>query len=405
MTADKITAISIKGLRSIEDVTLRLDELTVLIGENGAGKSSIVEAFELLRKAGAPSFVDNLASLHGGLSLLLRDRAPRLTLGLEIAGDGPTIDYSFSIAPEGSLIVVHEERLVLRDEAGPVNVIVRDRASSSYVDAETGRQEQFRVGAGSLLISAFGKRPPHPAIARTVAMLDGIEVHVPFDVRAFWVCRERRWSAPLRDPTLIQPAASLMRVGDNLANVYHALKNDFGEEHWQATMDLVRLGLGDDVLGINIQSMSGGGQIALAMQLRGQQQQVPASAMADGTLAYLAFVALAQLQTNRSVLVFDEPELHLHPRLLGRVLGIFETIARTTPVVLATHSDRLLDGLCTPAESAVLCRLDPATATSPRTTRLVRPNREALDEWLQTYRGLGDLRAAGVENVVMTEES
>ena len=38
----------------------------------------------------------------------------------------------------------------------------------------------------------------------------------------------------------------------------------------------------------------------------------------------LAFVALVQLDEGRTCLTFDEPESHLHPALLGRVLQLFE---------------------------------------------------------------------------------
>ena len=51
-----------------------------------------------------------------------------------------------------------------------------------------------------------------------------------------------------------------------------------------------------------------------------------------------------------------------------------------------------------PAGSAVLCDLGP-----DRTTRLRRPSREALDAWLQDYRGLGALRAEGYDASVFTE--
>lgn len=40
---DRITQLRVKGLRTLADVTLPLGELTVLIGENGVGKSSVEE--------------------------------------------------------------------------------------------------------------------------------------------------------------------------------------------------------------------------------------------------------------------------------------------------------------------------------------------------------------------------
>jgi predicted ATPase len=133
-----------------------------------------------------------------------------------------------------------------------------------------------------------------------------------------------------------------------------------------------------------------GGVIALRLKYAGLDAQVPAFSLSDGMLAYLCFVALYRLNTKKSLIAFDEPETHLHPELLMRVLGFFEEMAKARPVLLTTHSDRLLDGLSDPARSVVLCELD-----EHRATRLVRPDAAALADWLKDYRGIGDVRSAG----------
>lgn len=137
--------------------------------------------------------------------------------------------------------------------------------------------------------------------------------------------------------------------------------------------------------------------MALRVKYAGLEQQVPAFALSDGTLTYLAFVALSRLNRGKSLIAFDEPETHLHPELLMRVLDLFESLSRERPVLLSTHSDRLLDGLSDPAASVVLCELD-----EHRKTVLVRPDPAALTEWLEHYRGLGDIRNAGHARSVLT---
>ena len=72
-----------------------------------------------------------------------------------------------------------------------------------------------------------------------------------------------------------------------------------------------------------------------------------------------------------------------------------ETFSRKTTVLVATHSDAMLDVLAEPARSAVLCDLDEHHAT-----QLVRPDPERLERWRGDYRGLGALRAAGYEGEV-----
>ncbi len=129
--------------------------------------------------------------------------------------------------------------------------------------------------------------------------------------------------------------------------------------------------------------------MALSLEIQ-DQGRVPAFSLADGVLSYLAFVALFRLDEGRTLLAFDEPELHLHPGLLMRVLGMLEVMSDRYPVVIATHSDRLLDGLSDAAGSVVVAELDERART-----RLRRLDPDALSKWIGDYRGLGELRADG----------
>jgi len=53
----KLKSIEIFGMRSIASATLELGDFSVLICENGSGKSALLEAFEILHRwAGNRSF-------------------------------------------------------------------------------------------------------------------------------------------------------------------------------------------------------------------------------------------------------------------------------------------------------------------------------------------------------------
>jgi hypothetical protein len=80
------------------------------------------------------------------------------------------------------------------------------------------------------------------------------------------------------------------------------------------------------------------------------------------------------------------------------VVPFFDDLAEKHPVLIATHSDVILDALRDPSGSTLLCELDPN-----RATRLRAVDRDALNSWLVDYRGLGDVRSAGHENSVFTE--
>lgn len=398
MSSHRITEVHVEGMRTLADVTLKLDGLTVLIGDNGTGKSTLVEVCELLRCAASGSFGADLTKIHGGARSLLRFGCTQISLAVGVASGDHTYEYAFTVNENG---LVTKETLTALEE--PPTVILsrreyNDRRSGNFDILGAGDAKWF-VEPNELGMASFGRNPPHPAIAAVLEALREIDVHLPFEAGPRWGQRVRGLVSPLRESSIIAPANRLSRFGDNIANVFNALRNDYSETHWRETMDYVQLGLGHNVESINTRADPSGGAIALRLKYKGINEQVPAFSLSDGMLAYLCFVALYRMAPKRSLLVFDEPEKHLHPELLMRVLGFFEAMAQQYPVVLATHSDRLLDGLTDPAGSVVLCKLNEGRATS-----LIRPDADVLADWLTDYRGLGDIRSAGHAGSVLVRE-
>lgn len=396
----KPTELRIEGLRTIERLRLPLEGLTVLIGDNGTGKSSTLEALEILRRVGASgsSFFGEFHAIHGGLASLMRMGARELRIGVSLGQGAGSLRYDLTLGRDGEQTTIVEETL-LGGDAKPQRILDRTRASCSVSDQNVGRLVAEGVPPGQPALTVFGRRPPHRVINDVVDALAAIQVHGPFDVTPEWAARSVRRQSMLRSAVLIEGTRRLDLFGANLANVYASLRNDFTEDHWRETMDYVRLGLGPDVERVTTHPDPDGGRVALRLKYRSQDRQLPAAALSEGTLAYLAFVALFRLEGGTSLLAFDEPDLHLHPELLMRVVGFAEEMAKRQPVVFATHSDRLLDGLRDP-QGAVLFELD-----ERRSTVVKRPDRAELAAWLERYRGLGDLRAAGYEPLVMSSRS
>ena len=68
---------------------------------------------------------------------------------------------------------------------------------------------------------------------------------------------------------------------------------------------------------------------------------------------------------------------------------MFESLGTTQPILIAMHSDRLLDALSDPVASVRVCE------TVAGATQLRRLDRTALATWLEDFRGVGALRSEG----------
>jgi len=393
MPQDRITKVFVDGLRTLEHIELEINGLAVLAGVNGSGKSSIVESCEILHRAASPKFIDDFVAIHGGFESLKRFGASSMRFGIRIEGAGPPLEYSFSIEELLGLYISDECLKLFKDDS-IVTVINRQGRTASVLDEAHGPTEPKGFPGAGLLLTGFGFKYPHSAMRRAVKALEQIEVHVGFEVLPAWVAREQGRPPNMRASAAHKPAGALKRLGGNLANVYETLRSDPGE--WRQTMEYVRIGLGDDIEDVRPERVRADEGMMLWMKYQSAEKEVPSSSLSDGTLDYLAFVAFARLKSQRSLVVFDEPELHLHPALLMRVLDLLEAMAQDTSVLISTHSDRLLDGLSEPAASIVLCELN-----AQRATEIARPDPELLEKWLIKYRGFGELRAEGLEGTVL----
>ena len=184
-------------------------------------------------------------------------------------------------------------------------------------------------------------------------------------------------------------ASQLDRGGGNLASVFQRLKNK-GPADWAAVLLDVQAGLGADVGDVAIDVPAPGfGELGLVID---GLATIPASQLSDGQLSYLALVALTHLKEEAcSVLLFDEPELHLHPGLLVRATWLFERLAERHPVILATHADAVLDALTDEAEAVRIVQLD-----GKRRTQILKLSGDRLKKWSEQYSTVSELRREGL---------
>jgi predicted ATPase len=389
LNRDRIVRVRFAGLRTAADVEFLLEPMNVLIGPNGVGKSTLIEGLEVLHKlASGTDFVRVLNDEHGGVSHLLRRGESELKLGVDLTDGNSSLSYGMILARRNDSFVIGHESLHQDGE------VVFIRAGETVIGSPSIASQlapgSYPLTRWPLLASMSG----NPIVARVSNALAGIEVNVPFATQARWWGPGMVPERNLRADNIVQATDRVDRGGANLANAYHALRN---RPNWQDTLDTIRLLIDDDVVDVTTPASASGGSIGLAVTYR-TSGSIPAFALSDGTLALLALIAIARLDGGappRSLLVLDEPDLHLHPGAIAQIVAVLEDCSAHHPVVIATHSDRLLDSLSAPAGATVLCDLD-----EQRRLELRRPDGAQLARWLEEYRGIGQLRAEGYERLV-----
>ena len=289
---DKLT---IRGFKSLQDVELELGKLNVLIGPNGGGKSNLVSFFDMLGR-----MVDEDLQIWTGL----QDGADRiLTYGskttpqLESCIQFGENSYQFSLSHTVA------DRFVFQREG---------------VGMASKHDEPYWLGSGhheARLKSQAGLRGRPNQATWCYAAISSWQVYHFHDTG-----RDARLKKThgLHNNLALKPDAA------NLAAYLYKVQHT-EPEVYREIVETIQLALPffhDFVLKPEVNSK---GNCNIRLMWRSQHDKEPrlADQLSDGSLRFICLVTALKQFNPPSTIIFDEPELGLHPyaiHLLGALL-------------------------------------------------------------------------------------
>lgn len=363
MDTSYVNSVRLTSFKSFTDQVLPLDELTLLVGRNGSGKSNALDGlWALSRLAKGEDIRDALdggrdAAVRGGTAGCAPFGSSSFTLGCTVRTGERGVDLDLTITIEPVPQIVHERLAVdgrVALETDPPSLDSSDIVAR-WDDGKEGPGPKLAFRAGRLLTSQVLARVPatkagqavHLAAAQVLAALRQVFVLDP-------VPHLMRGYVPERDILLRRDAnnlsaavADLLSTPDTRERVCAAMS----QLNEQEVVDVAttRSDLGDVML-------------TLLERFAGGEHPVPARVMSDGSLRFLAIlVALLQSPTidavperlasedalGQTTLVIEELENGLHASQAQLLIGLIrDEVKRRRVRVLATaHSPVLLDAL------------------------------------------------------------
>jgi CubicO group peptidase (beta-lactamase class C family) len=139
---------------------------------------------------------------------------------------------------------------------------------------------------------------------------------------------------------------------------------------------------------LELKTIVQGGTIQLFLREKGLEELVPATRLSDGTLRYLALLAVLLHPTPPPLVCIEEPELGLHPDLIDDLARLLVDASGRCQLVVTTHSDHLVNALSDTPQAVLV------TERGEQGTVLWRLEPDKLAVWLQKYR-LGELWMKG----------
>jgi predicted ATPase len=115
---------------------------------------------------------------------------------------------------------------------------------------------------------------------------------------------------------------------------------------------------------------------------------VPATRLSDGTLRFIALLAILLKAEDSPLICIEEPELGLHPDALAIIAELLVEASRRTQLVVTTHSDVLVSALTEHTDSVLV------SDYLESGTEFRRLEASKLAKWLEQYR-LGEIWRMG----------
>ena len=182
----------------------------------------------------------------------------------------------------------------------------------------------------------------------------------------------------------------LSETGDNLPNVIQYLK----EQHESRLAEILKI-LSERVPRLErVESrFMPDGRLLLQIKDAPFEQPILARFASDGTLKMLAYLTLLYDPSPPELIGIEEPENHLHPRLLPELAEECRMATERTQLMVTTHSPFFVDGL-RPEELWVLYRDEQGYTQAKKAADMM-----GISEFVQEGASLGQLWMEGYFDV------
>ncbi len=335
----RIEELSVKNYRALRNLQLRpLTPLMVFLGPNGSGKSTLFDVFAFLSECFSVGL--RKAWDRRGRFRELRSRGADGPIEIELKyrerPDLPVITYHLAIDEGTRGPYVAEEWLQWRrgQRGRPFRFLdfregVGQAVSGEMPDEHDQRIEERLTSPELLAVNTLGQFASHPRVSALRLFITGWYLS--------YLTADNTRTTPEAGP---QERLSL--TGDNLPNVIQYLKEQHAERLDQILTTLARRV--PQLEQVEAELMADG---RLLLQLKDAPFDRPILARfaSDGTLKLLAYLTVLYDPEPPQLVGIEEPENHLHPRLLPELAEECRTAAAQTQLMVTTHSPFFVNGL------------------------------------------------------------
>ena len=391
----RIEYLRVRNYRALHDLELRrVTPLTVFLGPNGSGKSTIFDVFAFLSECFSVGL--RKAWDKRGRFKELRTRGADGPIVFELKyrekPQSPTITYHLAIEEGQRGPYVAEEWLQWRrqDRGKPFKFLDFKEGAGQVITGEMPDEQDTRIeerldSPEVLAVNTLGQFAKHPRVSALRRFIAG------------WYLSYLTADS-IRGTPEAGPQERLSATGDNLPNVVQYLT----EQHPERLKHIIEI-LSHRVPCLETvdAELMADGRLLLQIKDTPFERSILAKFTSDGTLKMLSYLTVLHDPDPPQLIGIEEPENHLHPRLLPELAEECRNATARTQLMVTTHSPFFVNGL-RPEELWVLYRDDKGYTQARRAADMqgikafMESGAKLGHLWVEGYFEVGDpLTASG----------
>ena len=351
--------IRVEGFKSIKKLDLPMENINILIGANGAGKTNLISLFTFLSHL-SQGKLQQYVKTEGGAERFFHfgtANTESIKLNLEIGNNGYNVEFLPNL-DDDSLVFNVESCQMVNSSRGPSWNLYPRRGESGLATENLTDQ---------------------PVKYYTKNYLDQCRVYHFHDTSS---------TARFKERSSLDNCYYLEEDAANIAPFLYDMKTSRDEEDQQSYKQIV----------CTVQSVApffhdfcleptgnrGDQNILLRWVHTDYESPLSANALSDGTARFVCLSTLLLQSGSRrpGTIILDEPELGLHPAALCILADIIRSISVETQVVCSTQSV-VFANFFAPEDFIV-------TELKEDVSVFKRLDREQVEPWLDEY-GMGDI--------------
>jgi predicted ATPase len=349
-----LKAIILNNFFSFKDThTIKLNEgANLLLGINGSGKSSFINAIRLLSEGVAgDGLIKLIQEQWGGVAQIANSNGEKNT---ELFSLNFVFDYEKlnKLSPKN----LFESDVIYRisiSKLGETSYFLSERAENmsghKYLEFYGGKGETLTrinisthtrysfqkyeggdISSQELILRQINdfKYYPHLYVLRKA--IESIAVYNSFNVEE---------GSKIRSLTEFSTDTRLRRNGANLTQMLNKLKLD--NTFYFDRLEEEFKNINPNFKGIEIANLFG--QSYLSLREKNMSRVIGAMHISDGTLRFLLLESIFYNPLRGGFVAIDEPERGLHPDMIHSIAEMIKYAAKDSQIIIATHSPLLLN--------------------------------------------------------------